>query len=138
MGRRLVCHHQQPETVATCFSLSNKPKKPRLKIKNRKVPLDDTPTYLGVRLDKRLTWRPQIQEMEKRGTNRLSLMKQLAGTGWGASGRILRQVFTGNVRPVMEYASAAWATAAPSNTVCKKKIIRVTHIGIGVQHQIKE
>ena len=104
------------KTVATCFSLSNKSEKIQMKIKNRKVPLDDTPTYLGIKLDKRLTWYPQIHEMEKRATNRLSLMKKLAGTKWGANTKILQQVYTGNVRPVMEYGSAAWATAAPTNT----------------------
>ena len=110
------------KTVATCFSLSNKSEKIQLKIKNRKVPMDDTPTYLGIKLDKRLTWNPQIQEMEKRATNRLSLMKKLAGTKWGANNNILQQVYTGNVRPVMEYGSAAWATAAPSNTARLDKV----------------
>ena len=43
-------------------------------------------------------------------------MKKLAGTKWGASSTILRQVYTGNVRPVLEYGSAAWATAAHTNT----------------------
>ena len=64
------------KTVATCFSLSNKSEKIQMKIKNRKVPMDDTPTYLGIKLDKRLTWNPQIHEMEKRATNRLSLIKK--------------------------------------------------------------
>ena len=110
------------KTVATCFSLSNKSEKIQMKIKNRKVPLDDTPTYLGIKLDKRLTWYPQIHEMEKRATNRLSLMKKLAGTKWGANTKILQQVYTGNVRPVMEYGSAAWATAAPTNTARLDKV----------------
>ena len=44
------------------------------------------------------------------------LMKKLAGTKWGAGSNILKQVYTGNVRPVMEYGAAAWATAAKSKT----------------------
>ena len=47
------------KTVATCFSLSNKSEKIQMKLKNRKVPMDDTPTYLGIKLDKRLTWNPK-------------------------------------------------------------------------------
>ena len=54
--------------------------------------------------------------MEKRATRRMSLMKKLAGTKWGASNKILKQVYMGNIRPVMEYVSTAWATAAHSNT----------------------
>lgn len=110
------------KTVATCFSLSNTKENIKLTINNQRIPQEDTPTYLGVKLDKRLTWSPHIQEMGRRATRRLSLMKKLAGTKWGASSNILRQVYTGNVRPVLEYGSAAWATAAKSNSSRLTKI----------------
>jgi ribonuclease HI/uncharacterized protein YaaR (DUF327 family) len=104
------------KTVATCFSLSNTKEKIKLTVNNQEIPEDETPTYLGVKLDKKLTWNPHLQQSEKRATKRLAIMKKLAGTKWGASSTILKQVYTGNVRPVMEYGSAAWATAAVSNT----------------------
>ena len=115
------------KTVTTCFSLSNTTEKTKLTINNQQIPQEDTPTYLGIKLDKRLTWKPYIQEMEKRATKRLSLMKKLAGTKWGASSSILRQVYMGNVRPVMEYGSAAWATAAKSNT---SRLTKVQNTGM--------
>nr|KAG5704083.1 hypothetical protein BaRGS_017587 [Batillaria attramentaria] len=104
------------KTVATYFSLSNTKETLRLTINNQQIPQEDTPTYLGTKLDKKLTWNPHIREMEKRATKRLSLMKKLAGTKWGANSSILKRVYIGNVRPVMEYGAAAWATAAKSNT----------------------
>lgn len=65
------------KTVDACFSLLNKSEKIQMKIKNRKVPMDDTPTYLRIKLDKRLIWNLLIHEIEKRQTtNRLSLMKK--------------------------------------------------------------
>ena len=115
------------KTVATCFSLSNNTETLKLTVHNQQIPQEATPTYLGVKLDKKLTWNPHIKEMEKRATRRLSLMKKLAGTKWGASNNILRQVYTGNVRPVMEYGSAAWATAAKSNT---SKLAKVQNAGM--------
>ena len=115
------------KTVATCFSLSNTNENIRLTINNQRIPQEDTPTYLGVKLDKRLTWSPHIQEMGKRATRRLSLMKKLAGTKWGASSNILRQVYTGNVRPVLEYGSAAWATAAKSNS---SRLTKLQNVGM--------
>lgn len=40
-------------------------------------------------------------------------MKKLAGTTWGADGSVLKKLYTGYVRPVLDY--AAWATATQSN-----------------------
>nr|KAG5690263.1 hypothetical protein BaRGS_018615 [Batillaria attramentaria] len=85
------------KTVATCFSLSNTKETLRLTINNQQIPQQDTPTYLGTKLDKKLTWNPHIREMEKRATKRLSLMKKLAGTKWGANSSILRRVYIGNL-----------------------------------------
>ena len=62
-------------------------------------------------------------------SRRLSLMKKLAGTKWGADRRILRQVYTGNVRPVMEYGAAVWATAAKTNT---ERLDRVQNAGLRI------
>ena len=104
------------KTVATCFSLSNTKQKLQLTVNGQEIPEEETPTYLGVKLDKKLTWNPHIQESERKAIRRLAIMKKLAGTNWGASSTILKQAYTGNIRPVMEYGSAAWATAAASNT----------------------
>ena len=54
-------------------------------------------------------------------------MKKLAGTKWGANSNTLKQVYTGNVRPVMEY--GAWATAAKSNT---SRLAKVQNAGIRI------
>ena len=110
------------KTVATCFSLSNTKETFTLSINGKELPQEDTPTYLGVKLDRRLTWNPHIRTIEQRATKKLALMKKLAGTQWGADGKILQQVYTGAVRPVMEYGSTAWATAAKSNTSRLEKI----------------
>ena len=110
------------KTVATCFSLSNTKETFKLSINGTELPQEDTPTYLGVKLDRRLTWNAHIRTAEQRATKRLALMKKLAGTRWGANAKILQQVYTGAVRPVMEYGSTAWATAARSNTSKLEKI----------------
>src|ERR1700729_1779111 len=39
-------------------------------------------------------------------------MKKLAGSTWGANNRILKRLYTGRVRPVLEYGITAWATAS--------------------------
>ena len=65
--------------------------------------------------------------MRTRAVRRLALMKKLAGTTWGANASVLKQVYTGYVRPIMEYSSTAWSTSA--NTT-KMKLDRVQNWGL--------
>jgi len=117
------------KTVSTCFSLSNTKEKVSLSINNVEIPQEDSPTYLGVTLDKRLTWSAHTQEAERKATRRLSIMKKLAGTNWGANSSVLKQVYTGNVRPAMEYGSTAWVTAAKTNT---NRLAKVQNAGMRI------
>ena len=115
------------KTVYTVFSLAQKTEEVTLKIDNQEIPREDTPKYLGITLDKKLKWTEHLKNIESRASRRLSLMKKLAGTKWGADRRILKQVYTGNVRPVMEYGAAVWATAAKTNT---ERLDRIQNAGL--------
>jgi ribonuclease HI len=117
------------KTTATLFSLSTSKEKISLKLDNQQVPQVDTPTFLGVTLDTRLTWKPHIETMEQRTVKKLSLMKKLAGTSWGANAKILRQVYTGAVRPAAEYASSSWMTASKTS---KTKLDKVQNSGLRI------
>ena len=59
----------------------------------------------------------------------MAIMKKLAGTTWGADEKVLKNLYTGRVRPVLEYGIAAWATAAKSNF---NKISRVQNQGMRI------
>ena len=110
------------KTETTCFSLSPKKEKFTLKLEDAEVPQQDIPTYLGVKLDRTLTWKPQIANMENRALRKMAIMKKIAGTRWGANKKVLRQVYTSTVRPHVEYASTSWTTAAKTNTTRLNKI----------------
>ena len=103
------------KTEATCFSLSSKREEFILQINEQEIHQQDTPTYLGVKLNRKLTWCPHISTMHSKGLRKMALMKKLAGTKWGANMKILTQVYTATVRPHMEYASSAWSSAAKTN-----------------------
>ena len=90
----------------------------KVKMDDQVLPQTDTPTFLGVTLDKRLTWRAHIQAANNKASRKLLLMKKLSGTTWGANTKVLKQVYTGAVRPVMEYGSSAWVAASKSATDC--------------------
>ena len=115
LGKRVVGNDQQNQTEATCFSLSPKREEFILQINGQEIHQQDTPTYLGVKLDRKLTWSPHISTMHSKGLRKMALMKKLAGTKWGANMKLLTQVYTATVRPHMEYASSAWSSAAKTN-----------------------
>ena len=56
-----------------------------LQINGQEIHLQDTPTYLGVRLDRKVTWSPHISTMHSKGLRKMALIKKLAGTKWGAN-----------------------------------------------------
>lgn len=103
------------KTVSTLFTLSTKENQYSLTLKNKTLPQDDTPKYLGIKFDKKLTWANHINETSKIATQKLSLMKKLAGTTWGADLNTLKQLYVGNVRSTLEYGLSAHSTAAKTN-----------------------
>ena len=115
------------KTEATCFSLSTSKEKWTLKLEGVDIPKQDTPTYLGVKMDTRLTWNPHLVDLETKAVKKMSIMKKLAGTKWGANKKILKQVYTSTVRPHLEKSSTAWTTAAKTNT---EKLSKVQNAGL--------
>ena len=75
-----------------------------------------------MKLDTRLTWKPQIEKMERSSLQKLALMRKLAETTWGAYSSILTKVYTATVRLIMRYASTAWGTTAKIN---KRRLVKV-------------
>ena len=109
-------------SVTSVFSLSTQKESIKVKLEEDALPQVDTNSFLGVKLDSRLTWKPNLEEMEARGRRRLAIMRKLSGTTWGANSKILKTVFTGSVRPALEYASTSWCTAAETNKAKLDKI----------------
>ena len=53
------------KTQATVFSLSTSKEKVAIKLGDKTLPQVQTHTFLGVKLDTRLSWKPHIEDMEK-------------------------------------------------------------------------
>ena len=73
---------------ATVFSLATLKEKITLKLGDRTLPQEEIPIFLRVKLD------PQIDEMATKGIRKLALLKNLAGTHWGANSKIIKTVYT--------------------------------------------
>ena len=103
------------KTTFSVFSLSPRPPSIQLTFDGCNLPQDESPTYLGVTYDRRLTWKQQIEKAESKAKSRLRLMRKLAGSTWGTNDQTLKKVYTGYIHPVIEYGMTAWCTAAKSH-----------------------
>ena len=84
------------KTVSAVFHLNNKEAKRELKSQpqqqNPVLLLRTQILYLGVTLDRSLTYRRHLESLCKKLTSRGALLRRLAGSGWGAGATALRTV----------------------------------------------
>ena len=113
--KRWMVRLNADKTTYSVFSLSPNQKKVVLKINGECLKQELSPTYLGITFDRRLTWKSHIEKAEKKAKTRLTIVRKLAGSKWGADMKTLNKAYVGNVRPALEYGIATWGNAAKSN-----------------------
>ena len=67
------------------------------------------PVYLGVTLDRTLTYRTHVEKLRKKLSTRNSLLSNLANSSWGAQAQTLRLSALALCYSTAEYCAAAWA-----------------------------
>ena len=105
------------KTTYTVFSLSTKEqnKSTILQIDDNILKKEDHQTYLGITFDPKLTWKQQTEKTERRAKVQLNLMRKLAGSTWGADHQTLKTLYTGSIRPTLEYGIQAWGNTAKTH-----------------------
>ena len=114
---RLKLSHTK--TVTTAFHLNNQKAKCELKIFNngKLLPYCPTPTYLGVKLDRSLTFRHQLEVLRKKLSTRITLLRRLAGSGWGAGAKTLQTAALSLVYSTAEYCAPVWCRSAHTRLI---------------------
>ena len=100
-----MCHCQQGQILHNTIHLVTKKQARPITIGTHTLKEEDEATYLGVTFDKRLTWKTHTQRTEGKARKKLAIMRKLARTTWGANEQILKTVYEGSVRLVLEYSS---------------------------------
>ena len=75
------------------------------------------PTYLGVKLDRALTYRHHLEALPKKLFTRVSLLRRLAGSEWGADAKTLRTAALFLIYSTAEYCAPAWCRSAHTHLI---------------------
>lgn len=98
------------KTEATCFHLNNKLARtsPEIYFGGRLIRYNPYPKYLGVTLDRTLSFRKHLETTAAKINTRNNIIHKLCGTSWGAKSSTLRTSALSLVYPVAEYCSPVW------------------------------
>ena len=107
------------KTMTTTFHLNNREAKRELKIFNngKLLPYCPTPTYLGVKLDRSLTFRHHLEALRKKLSTRVTLLRRLAGSGRGAGAKTLRTAALSLIYSTAEYCAPVWCRSAHTRLI---------------------
>ena len=114
---RLKLSHTK--TVTAAFHLNNREAKRELKIYNnsRLLLFCPTPTYLGVKLDRLLTFHHHLVALSKKLSSRVTLLRRLVGSGWGAGAKTLCIATLSLVYSTAEYCAPVWCRSAHTRLI---------------------
>jgi len=78
---------------------------------------DSFPVYIGVTLDRTLSYRQHLQKTAAKVISRNSLLSKLAGSSWGANAETLRTSALALCYSVAEYCCPVWFRSAHTDVV---------------------
>ena len=117
------------KTVMAFFNLNDREAKRELKVYNNDIflPFCPTPTYLGVKLERSLTFRHHLVALRKKLSSRVTLLRRLVGSGWGAGAKTLRIATLSLVYSAAEYCAPVWCRSAHTRLIDSVFLRRLAH-----------
>ena len=102
------------KTQVTAFHLRNREAKRSLQVSWNGVDLEntDTPKYLGVTLDRTLSYKTHIHNTKMKVATRNNLLKKLANSRGGTNARTIRTTALALCYSTAEYAAPVWERSA--------------------------
>ncbi|XP_041449660.1 LOW QUALITY PROTEIN: uncharacterized protein LOC121404391, partial [Drosophila obscura] len=85
-----------------------------------RLSFSDSASYLGLVIDKKLSWNLSIKDRVKKATIALYTCKKAIGLKWGMNPRIVQWIYLAIVRPILLYGVAVWWPALSKGTITKQ------------------
>ena len=102
------------KTQVTAFHLRNKEANRSLKVEWNRTKLENTPhpKYLGVTLDRTLSYKEHMHNTKMKVASRNNLLRKLSNSKWGANASTIRTTALALCYSVAEYAAPVWARSS--------------------------
>ena len=97
---------------------------PKIKLNNINIEYKDSIKYLGLILDKRLTWKEHIKDIYNKCIKRIGLINYIISNIKNINTEYSITLYKTMIRPLCEYASEIWNDASTSN---KRKLDSIQH-----------
>ena len=95
-----------------------------------RIEYSNSAKYLGVILDRRLTWTTHVKEKCKKGKQFLLKMAQISKATWGPKPHLMKWVFRCVVRPMVTYGAMVWAHILLKNGSCVNRLRKLNRLAI--------
>ena len=101
-------------------------RRPQLTINNRQICYKEHVKLLGIVLDKGLAFNQHIKKVSVEAKRRINQLKTLSSTEWGCNTRVMRLLYVGYIRSVLEYGSDIWGNLISHSNLMKLEAIQNT------------
>ena len=89
---------------------------PRIRFGNFYLKPVQTAKYLGVVLDRTLSWRPHVKYIREKLQPRITKLSRFSHSTTGCHEHVLKFLYCQTIRPVLEYASEVWGDCSKTTS----------------------
>ncbi|UYV83610.1 hypothetical protein LAZ67_23001627, partial [Cordylochernes scorpioides] len=114
-----------PQKSESCLFTTDKKLykiRPKIILKEQQLQYNKHPKYLGYTLDPEINSSKHIEEVIRKGRDRLKILKYISGREWGADATTLKLTYTSLIRPILEYGYQIYGTASETNLKSLERI----------------
>ena len=95
-----------------------------IELEGARLETKKNPVILGLTLDPKLNFSQHTKVTETKAKKSLNLIKAISGTDWGQHKEVLCNTYKQFTRPIIEYASPAWAPTVSKTNIDKLQRIQ--------------